>query len=194
MRIFHIACSITKHIFTIQPGRLVRPRQDDTLVPGRPIRRRLRRCLATLFLLVSPPPGPPALGTPSSVAALGLLRCAAGARAAGPHAWHPLRRRKLRSPALGTPSVAVQGLLHCAARARVLLGPAEQTHGANAGLDIAVSLLKPIKEQFPILSYADFYQVSCLPEMCFQSRIPSVPHRMTFSCLTALQLAGVCGR
>ena len=41
MRIFHIACSITKHIFTIQPGRLVRPRQDDTLVPGRPIRRRL---------------------------------------------------------------------------------------------------------------------------------------------------------
>ena len=137
---------------------------------------------------------PPALGTPSSVAALGLLRCAAGARAAGPHAWHPLRRRKLRSPALGTPSVAVQGLLHCAARARVLLGPAEQTHGANAGLDIAVSLLKPIKEQFPILSYADFYQVSCLPEMCFQSRIPSVPHRLTFSCLTALQLAGVRGR
>ena len=53
---------------------------------------------------------------------------------------------------------------------------------------------EPVTVQFPILSYADFYQVSCLPEMCFQSRIPSVPHRMTFSCLTALQLAGVRGR
>lgn len=36
---------------------------------------------------------------------------------------------------------------------------AEQSHGANAGLDIAVRLLEPIKQQFPILSYADFYQV-----------------------------------
>jgi len=57
----------------------------------------------------------------------------------------------------------------------VLLGPAEQTHGANAGLDIAVSLLKPIKEQFPILSYADFYQafvaveVTGGPEVLFQA-------------------------
>jgi catalase (peroxidase I) len=38
--------------------------------------------------------------------------------------------------------------------------PAELAHGANAGLDIAVRLLEPIKEQVPILSYADFYQVS----------------------------------
>jgi hypothetical protein len=37
--------------------------------------------------------------------------------------------------------------------------PAELAHGANAGLDIAVRLLEPIKEQFPTLSYADFYQV-----------------------------------
>lgn len=37
--------------------------------------------------------------------------------------------------------------------------PAEQSHGANNGLHIAVRLLEPIKEQFPILSYADFYQV-----------------------------------
>ncbi|KAL6598712.1 hypothetical protein ACP70R_046110 [Stipagrostis hirtigluma subsp. patula] len=38
--------------------------------------------------------------------------------------------------------------------------PAEQAHGANAGLDIAVRLLEPIKEQFPTLSYADFYQLA----------------------------------
>lgn len=37
--------------------------------------------------------------------------------------------------------------------------PAELAHGANNGLDIAVRLLEPIKEQFPILSYGDFYQV-----------------------------------
>lgn len=37
--------------------------------------------------------------------------------------------------------------------------PAEQAHGANAGLDIAVRLLEPVKEEFPILSYADLYQV-----------------------------------
>lgn len=37
---------------------------------------------------------------------------------------------------------------------------AELAHGANNGLDIAVRLLEPIKEQFPSLSYADFYQVT----------------------------------
>ncbi|ONL96826.1 ascorbate peroxidase homolog3 [Zea mays] len=36
----------------------------------------------------------------------------------------------------------------------------ELAHGANAGLDIAVRLLEPIKEEFPILSYADFYQLA----------------------------------
>lgn len=36
---------------------------------------------------------------------------------------------------------------------------AELAHGANNGLDIAVRLLEPLKEQFPIISYADFYQV-----------------------------------
>lgn len=39
--------------------------------------------------------------------------------------------------------------------------PAELAHEANNGLEIAVRLLDPIKEQFPILSYADFYQVTC---------------------------------
>lgn len=38
--------------------------------------------------------------------------------------------------------------------------PEELAHGANNGLDIAVRLLEPIKEQFPNISYADFYQVA----------------------------------
>lgn len=37
--------------------------------------------------------------------------------------------------------------------------PQELAHEANNGLDIAIRLLEPIKELFPILSYADFYQV-----------------------------------
>ena len=37
---------------------------------------------------------------------------------------------------------------------------AELAHEANNGLDIAVRLLEPIKEQFPIISYADLYQVT----------------------------------
>jgi L-ascorbate peroxidase len=36
----------------------------------------------------------------------------------------------------------------------------ELAHGANAGLHIAVNLLQPVKDQFPILSYADFYQLA----------------------------------
>ncbi|XVE79704.1 hypothetical protein DITRI_Ditri14bG0079100 [Diplodiscus trichospermus] len=36
----------------------------------------------------------------------------------------------------------------------------ELAHGANNGLDIAIRLLEPIKEQFPILSYADFSQLA----------------------------------
>ncbi|KAH9735499.1 L-ascorbate peroxidase 2 [Citrus sinensis] len=36
--------------------------------------------------------------------------------------------------------------------------PDELAHEANNGLDIAVRLLEPIEQQFPILSYADFYQ------------------------------------
>ncbi|KAL0338394.1 UNVERIFIED_CONTAM: L-ascorbate peroxidase 2, cytosolic [Sesamum angustifolium] len=38
--------------------------------------------------------------------------------------------------------------------------PAELSHEANNGLDIAVRLLEPVKQQFPILSYADFYQLA----------------------------------
>ncbi|CAL1399219.1 unnamed protein product [Linum trigynum] len=36
----------------------------------------------------------------------------------------------------------------------------ELAHEANSGLDIAVRLLEPIKAQFPILTYADFYQLA----------------------------------
>lgn len=35
----------------------------------------------------------------------------------------------------------------------------EQGHAANNGIVIAIELLGPIKEQFPILSHADFHQV-----------------------------------
>jgi len=38
--------------------------------------------------------------------------------------------------------------------------PDELAHGANSGLDIAIRLLEPIKEQFPTISYADFYQLA----------------------------------
>ncbi|KAL5210001.1 hypothetical protein ABZP36_005624 [Zizania latifolia] len=38
--------------------------------------------------------------------------------------------------------------------------PAELAHAANAGLDIAVRMLEPIKEEFPNISYADFYQLA----------------------------------
>lgn len=38
--------------------------------------------------------------------------------------------------------------------------PQELADDANKGLDIAVRLLEPIKDMFPILSYADFYQVT----------------------------------
>ena len=37
---------------------------------------------------------------------------------------------------------------------------AEQGHAANNGLEIAVRLLEPLKEQFPIISYGDFYQLA----------------------------------
>lgn len=36
---------------------------------------------------------------------------------------------------------------------------AEHSHTANNGLEIAVNLLQPFKEQFPIISYGDLYQV-----------------------------------
>ncbi|KAJ7551382.1 hypothetical protein O6H91_06G012800 [Diphasiastrum complanatum] len=38
--------------------------------------------------------------------------------------------------------------------------PEELSRGSNKGLEIAVTLLEPIKQQFTILTYADFYQLA----------------------------------
>ncbi|XP_039041450.1 L-ascorbate peroxidase 1, cytosolic-like [Hibiscus syriacus] len=62
--------------------------------------------------------------------------------------------------------------------------PTELAHGANNGLDIAVRLLEPIKEQLPILSYADFYQLAGVvavgitggPEIPFHPGREDKPH------------------
>ncbi|KAK9098792.1 hypothetical protein Syun_025837 [Stephania yunnanensis] len=58
----------------------------------------------------------------------------------------------------------------------------EQAHGANKGLEITVRLLKPIKEQFPILSYADFYQLAGViaVEVARGPEIPFHPGREIF--------------
>ncbi|KAI3806340.1 hypothetical protein L1987_22239 [Smallanthus sonchifolius] len=37
---------------------------------------------------------------------------------------------------------------------------AEQNHGANVGLDVAVEMLEPIKQQFPLVSYGDIYMMA----------------------------------
>ncbi|GAY50317.1 hypothetical protein CUMW_125660 [Citrus unshiu] len=62
--------------------------------------------------------------------------------------------------------------------------PDELAHEANNGLDIAVRLLEPIKQQFPILSYADFYQLAGVvavevtggPEIPFHPGRPVLDH------------------
>ncbi|TYJ33483.1 hypothetical protein E1A91_A05G106200v1 [Gossypium mustelinum] len=62
--------------------------------------------------------------------------------------------------------------------------PAELAHAANNGLDIAVRLLEPIKEQFPNLTYADFYQLAGVvaveitggPEIPFHPGREDKPH------------------
>ncbi|CAA6656866.1 unnamed protein product [Spirodela intermedia] len=54
----------------------------------------------------------------------------------------------------------------------------ELGHAANNGLDIAVRLLEPIKEQFPIISYADFYQVKyCCRRVTGGPDVPFHPGR-----------------
>ncbi|RWV90676.1 hypothetical protein GW17_00047102 [Ensete ventricosum] len=69
---------------------------------------------------------------------------------------------------------------------------AELAHGANNGLDIALRLLEPIKEQFPTLSFADFYQVLPpfdLPVQIFKTEDTAVSTLVLHS--TTWQLAGV---
>lgn len=55
------------------------------------------------------------------------------------------------------------GTFDCASRTGGPFGTmrfeAELAHGANAGLDVAVRLLEPIRQQFPTISVADFHQV-----------------------------------
>ncbi|MCO5588475.1 hypothetical protein L7F22_042432 [Adiantum nelumboides] len=57
--------------------------------------------------------------------------------------------------------------------------PEALAHGANSGLVIAVNLLEPIKEQFSILSYADFYQLAGVVavEVTGGAEIPFYPRR-----------------
>ncbi|EEF37154.1 L-ascorbate peroxidase, cytosolic, putative [Ricinus communis] len=55
--------------------------------------------------------------------------------------------------------------------------PLELAHEANNGLDIAVKLLEPIKQQFPILTYADFYQLAGVVTVTGGSEIPFHPGR-----------------
>ncbi|XP_043703186.1 L-ascorbate peroxidase 2, cytosolic-like [Telopea speciosissima] len=60
----------------------------------------------------------------------------------------------------------------------------ELAHGANRGLEIAIRLIEPIKEEFPILSYADFVQLAGVvavevtggPEIPFHPGREDKPH------------------
>lgn len=90
------------------------------------------------------------------------------------------------------------GTFDCASRTGGPFGTmrfdAEQAHGANSGIHIALRLLEPIREQFPTISHADFHQVHDLRTDLFNdnSRIcdsnslcPLVWHRL-FSLLVLL--------
>ncbi|KAL0884588.1 hypothetical protein Bca101_008569 [Brassica carinata] len=56
------------------------------------------------------------------------------------------------------------GTFDCASRTGGPFGTmrfdAEQGHGANSGIHIALRLLDPIREQFPAISFADFHQLA----------------------------------
>ncbi|CAN7066164.1 unnamed protein product, partial [Brassica oleracea var. botrytis] len=56
------------------------------------------------------------------------------------------------------------GTFDCASRTGGPFGTmrfdAEQGHGANSGIHIALRLLEPIREQFPTISFADFHQLA----------------------------------
>ncbi|RRT64627.1 hypothetical protein B296_00024887 [Ensete ventricosum] len=66
---------------------------------------------------------------------------------------------------------------------------AELAHGANNGLDIAVRLLEPIKAQFPILTYADFYQDK--PEPPVEGRLPDAT-KVLLLILQVVITSGMC--
>ncbi|KVH89639.1 heme peroxidase, partial [Cynara cardunculus var. scolymus] len=57
----------------------------------------------------------------------------------------------------------------------------ELGHAANNGLDIVVRLLEPLKEQFPIISYGDFYLLAGVVavEVTGGPNVPFHPRRVT---------------
>lgn len=63
----------------------------------------------------------------------------------------------------------------------------ELSHGANNGLDISLRLLDPIRQQFPILSHADFYQVIFffMSVVVFEELQKSCKYIEPFVCLNA---------
>ncbi|KAI0565713.1 Ascorbate Peroxidase APX2 [Gracilaria domingensis] len=62
------------------------------------------------------------------------------------------------------------------ANASIRFGP-EKSHGANNGLNIAMDLLEPIKQEFPDISYADLYQLASVAAIEFAGG-PKVPFQM----------------
>lgn len=54
---------------------------------------------------------------------------------------------------------------------------AEKGHDANNGLNIAMDLLKPIKANFPGISYADLYQLASIVAIEFSGG-PKIPFRL----------------
>lgn len=62
------------------------------------------------------------------------------------------------------------------ANASIRFNP-EKGHGANNGLNIAMDLLEPIKEQFPAISYADLYQLASVAAIEFSGG-PKIPFRL----------------
>mmetsp|Transcript_11855 Transcript_11855/g.21438 ORF Transcript_11855/g.21438 Transcript_11855/m.21438 type:complete len:300 (-) Transcript_11855:56-955(-) len=53
----------------------------------------------------------------------------------------------------------------------------EITHGANAGLKIAIDLLEPIKQAVPEISYADLYQLASIHGIEFAGG-PKIPFKL----------------
>jgi len=53
----------------------------------------------------------------------------------------------------------------------------ELSHGANAGLKIAIDLLEPIKSKFPDISYADLYQLASVEAIKYAGG-PDIPFRL----------------
>ncbi|KAH0913497.1 hypothetical protein HID58_036818 [Brassica napus] len=79
------------------------------------------------------------------------------------------------------------GTFDCASRTGGPFGTmrfdAEQGHGANSGIHIALRLLEPIREQFSTISFADFHQLAGVVavEVTGGPEIPFHPGREVFT-------------